>query len=425
VYYTRITLPQQLKARGFPSDIKISLKTKDKKTGIRRNFALASNIISLISAVNNLSTPVEFRRQLTKSVSDFNKDICIKNMELDEKTLISTETNVPVIAQEKLPKKPKKEEKIDKLPEILTRFIASKTNEAVTPLTVYQLNQRISHFISFFSNKAPKDISSAEAMSYRDALLAEGLSFKTNKEYLAATKQFFSWCLLMRLCAENPFNGITAGKKPTKRPDQQRLRWKINELQQLFGCCAFKNAGEQFKWATLLMLFHALRPTEACQLHIEDIIQLDGIWCLNINDGHENQRLKNENATRVVPLHSKLISVGLLEYRRQRLHMEAKWLFDYKPVTSFLNWSKEYSTQLGEIQKSIGMLPKHRPSAYGFRHTCIDEMQQAGIPEAVVADIVGHNKQGITFQRYGKKALIESMKECIDSVLFNLSDEID
>jgi Site-specific recombinase XerD len=418
VYYTRIALPQQLRARGFPSDIKISLKTKDKKTGIRRNFALASNIISLIFAVNNLSTPVEFRRLLTKSISDFNKNICIKNIELDEKTLISTETTVPVITQEKLPRKPKKEEKIEKLPEILARFIASKTNEAVTTLTVYQLNQRISHFISCYSNKTPKDISSAEAMSYRDALLAEGRSFKTNKEYLAATKQFFSWCLLMKLCAENPFNGITAGKKPTKRPDQQRLRWKTNELQQLFACSGFQNAGEQFKWATLLMLFHALRPSEACQLHIDDIVNLDGVWCLNINDSHENQRLKNENATRIVPLHKKLISQGLLEYRQQRLYINNNYFFDYKPVTSFLNWSKEYSTQLGEIQSSIEMLPKHRPSAYGFRHTCIDEMQQAGIPEAVVADIVGHNKQGITFQRYGKKATIEKMSEAIEIINF-------
>ncbi len=59
-----------------------------------------------------------------------------------------------------------------------------------------------------------------------------------------------------------------------------------------------------------------------------------------------------------------------------------------------------------------------RPTAYGFRHTFIDELKQKGVEESLVAQIVGHTHQSMTFGRYGKKYPMQKLATVIRSVTF-------
>jgi len=61
-------------------------------------------------------------------------------------------------------------------------------------------------------------------MVYRDLLLAQGRSFKTNKDYLAAASQFTKWCWLMRYHQENPFEDVKLRSQDTSGDDSPRLR---------------------------------------------------------------------------------------------------------------------------------------------------------------------------------------------------------
>ena len=64
------------------------------------------------------------------------------------------------------------------------------------------------------------------------------------------------------------------------------------------------------------------------------------------------------------------------------------------------------------------MPAKARPTAYGFRHTFIDELKQKGIEESLVAQIVGHTHHSLTFGRYGKKYPIEKLSGVIEKIIF-------
>jgi integrase len=64
----------------------------------------------------------------------------------------------------------------------------------------------------------------------------------------------------------------------------------------------------------LMGLMTGPRLNELCQLHLSDLQVVDGIHCINIQDEEEGQRLKNRNAKRLVPIHDKLIEVGLIRY---------------------------------------------------------------------------------------------------------------
>ncbi|WP_229785817.1 hypothetical protein, partial [Shewanella litoralis] len=102
------------------------------------------------------------------------------------------------------------------LNEALSAFIISKQKSAIRPLSIKQFAQLTRHFIDTVSSKSTlktklktddkcvHDITSADAMTYRDALLTQVRSYKSNKEYLAAVFQFFKWCHLMNYCTSNP-----------------------------------------------------------------------------------------------------------------------------------------------------------------------------------------------------------------------------
>jgi hypothetical protein len=55
-YYTRICLPKNLRDRGFPFDLKISLLTKNRPRATERNPLVAAKLKSLI---NNITTQTQ------------------------------------------------------------------------------------------------------------------------------------------------------------------------------------------------------------------------------------------------------------------------------------------------------------------------------------------------------------------------------
>ncbi|WP_421281081.1 hypothetical protein [Aeromonas veronii] len=70
----------------------------------------------------------------------------------------------------------------------------------------------------------------------------------------------------------------------------------------------------------------------------------------------------------------------------------------------------------------LGFAAGQRPTAYGFRHAVIDELQRLDTPEHVVADLVGHSKQGFTYRHYGKQTPVQRLQQVIE--LLDFSDEL-
>ncbi len=71
-------------------------------------------------------------------------------------------------------------------------------------------------------------------------------------------------------------------------------------------------------WLPLLGLLAGYRLKEACQLHLTDIKQIDGVWRLDLNERTADKSLKNEQSERIVSLHPKLIERGLIGWQSRR-----------------------------------------------------------------------------------------------------------
>lgn len=409
-YYTRICLPKHLRDHGFPFDLKVSLLTKSRPVAIKRNFSIANALMSLIEGITPDIEASTFKESTDHVVDELRSTFDVVEV-----------AKLPIRTSAKLECKPITINCNDvSLPNALEQFIASKEKENVRPLTIKQLRQRTTHFINSANVGAVSKVTSAHALIYRDLLLSQGRSHKSNKDYLAAVSQFFKWCRLMQHTQRSPFTDIKLQNKSNNGEDSARMRWQNNEIKSLLTATVYKEKSDEFKWVTLLMLYQGFRPSEACQLKVDDIKQDSGYWCIKISDDGVEQRLKNSSSRRLVPLHHQLVTLGFPEFVTNRKKNKADQVFTYRPDNENEDWSRQYCQELGRLQTKLGMTPGERPTAYSFRHTLIDELKQKEIDENIASQIVGHKIKGLTYGRYGKKYPIKLLAKKLNLVEYSV-----
>lgn len=406
-YYTRICLPKYLKVRGFRFDVKVSLLTKNRTLAISRNFDVASRLRQLIDSVTETVQADEFTDLVNQTVDEIRATF---DCAVNEVQTTPNRVQSAVKAARSAPALPSMT-----LVSAQAQFIASKSKESISSASVKQLLQRTTHFIQSTEVSSVCDVSSAHALVYRDLLLTEGRSHKSNKDYLAAVSQFFKWCRLMQLTQVNPFDDIKLSQQNAAGPDSSRQRWQKTELKQLFSSQQFKSQDRHLKWVTLLMLYHGLRPSEACQLSVADIVEHEGVQCIRVCAEGESQRVKTSSSVRWVPIHGKLISLGFLSFVRSSKEAGDTQLFRFRPNTEG-NWSRQFCKEFARMQNEMGMKARKRPTTYSFRHTFIDELKQSEVDENIVAELVGHKNQKITYGRYGKKYKVSLLQKHLDTV---------
>ncbi|MDB1123429.1 tyrosine-type recombinase/integrase [Vibrio algarum] len=407
VYYTRIATPLPLRERGYAKELKFSLLTRERKVAYLRN----------IEQVQLLHTLFDKAKATALSFAEFKAELAdaINKLRQNYRTQPETTTRAPLLSATTAKASPPRPS-VGK--EELAQFIESKQLENVTQLTIKQLQQRCNDFLNYLSNQGAEKPSNSLAMAYRDELIQRELSHKSLKDYLAANRQFFNWCVAKELMVSNPFMVVKLpknGNTPT-----QRRRWKAVELKKLFSSRAYQVQGEQFDWTTKVQMHQGCRPSEACQLRIKDI-KLGNTPCIHFSEDAENQHLKNAASNRIVPIHKTLLKSGFLDYVEQRKQHGAIQLFDLVPRGDDLDWSKDYRDVFGDVLDACRFKAGQRPTAYSFRHTVVDELQKAGIEEHVVAQIVGHKHNTMTYGHYAKPLSPEELVDAVNSFLLDVS----
>ncbi|TOL31951.1 integrase [Vibrio parahaemolyticus] len=404
VYYHRSPVPVSLRERGFPNEVRLSLLTKDRQIALERNIHVSLAVKQKISLalVDDTLTYNDIKETLYQKLSELRDGYVTDTTQVLRSNVIATKPKIKNFDAE----------------HALSEFLQTKKSDSVTALTLHQLEQRTRHCLDFLdSSSKPCNEEALEA--YLEHLKSEGRSAKTNKDYFAVVKQFFTWCHGKRLIKVNPCLNLTPKFKSDKHASEQRDTWKGNELDLLLNSAIYKTKPDDFRYITELQIYQGLRPNEACQLYVANVQQEDGIWFLDITDIEEKQHLKNAHSVRQIPLHPDVVKSGFLEFVQVRTASNSSNspLFNYQPYGADYDWSKYYRVEFGKLQTAIGMKPGSRPTPYGFRHTFIDVLKNAELAESLVGEYVGHASQGITFGRYGKKLKLEKLLKVVQTFI--------
>lgn len=256
-----------------------------------------------------------------------------------------------------------------------------------------------------------RGLTAREAININKRIGKPTLSNESVKDYIQKASSFFEWCLANEFTDINPFKGIKFRK--ANKDSEAKSAYSSTQLKTVFEHCIFTETQPlhpHYYWLPLLAKLTGARLNELCQLYADDIVRINDIWCISIAADKQDQKLKNAESKRLVPIHNRLINLGFLEFVKERnngrLFSELRLGRDgYGSAPS--KWYGRFKTQLGF---------ERGHDFHSFRHTVATELKNALVDHKVASSLLGHSLNNITYDRYGKGYNIEILAQAINAL---------
>jgi len=234
-----------------------------------------------------------------------------------------------------------------------------------------------------------------------------------NDKWLSHISTIMGWCANNGLLEDNPARGVKVDEgKGFKEPS--RVGFNRDDLKRIFGHEMFADPTkyETRQWALLVALFTGARSSsEIARIKLTDIFEEQGVWVFNLEEATKNRRSK-----RIVPVHQKLIDLGLLRYvEKLREAGKARLFPDWQPEDKVNRWF------LRTFMPAIG-ITDDRKVFHSFRHSLKTALAQYGVNRDVSDLITGHKDQSVGGIYIGDASvtMITAMAEGLGRVDFKL-----
>jgi integrase len=334
----------------------------------------------------------------------------------------------------------------------IQRFIECKQRH-VKPVTLTALEFKTRWFLQilteFNGGKVPRisELNHAKLRTFRETLLKmprnrrnlprdcsikaalkmslPPISQQTAHTTCVVVGELLTWIESEGYPIQRNLKGVLAAiKKPKATQKNKRLTFEPQDLKRLFLSPRYLKGqvkrGSEY-WVPLLALFTGARLGELVQLECMDLHEVEGIWVFDLNDD-EDKQLKTDKSRRLVPIHSQLIKLGLLDFVKKQCRTN-KRLFPEEVRNSegkfdaFTKRFAYYRGQQGVISDDGEMLDFH-----SFRHTVRTKLAEVSVTESLIDDIIGHtsNQRSIGKTVYTHTQLIPQKKEAIEKITYDL-----
>lgn len=273
--------------------------------------------------------------------------------------------------------------------QVLRRFVESVGDKPVHEITKADCVQ----FRDLYS-RMPKRVSNeSRKASIRDILKPlkgnyTAVSKGTVNYALIDVSHLFSWCIKNDLYpGRNPVDGIAyEGTKPNRYDT-----FTDGDLTAMFTAKAFleEKTGRHPEryWLILVLAFTGARREEGAQLRVDDIKQAEGVWHFHITDT-DGKKVKNVHSRRRVPVHSRLLELGFLDYLAMR-RRAGPLLFPIPPKTKGRKTVGDAVNKwLSRLRLTLG-IESNKP-LHSFRHSMVTRLISAGVPQDMREVILGH-----------------------------------
>lgn len=244
--------------------------------------------------------------------------------------------------------------------------------------------------------------------------LAEANDYKTASvtRIIGSCNNFYRYLQDIGIVAESstsPFKvprAYKASKKATANAKKKSESWvpfSPIELERIYDAAKEKDDADLVNLIRVAA-YTGARIEELCSLKIS-CIDLDR-KTITIVDA------KTDAGNRIVPIHSRIFS--LLEKILKQSNSE--YLFGNLTENKFGDRSNAIGKRFGRLKDQLSFGKKH--VFHSIRKTFTTALEQAGIPESISADIVGHEKQTMTYGLYSGGSSLEQKRKAISKVKF-------
>lgn len=244
---------------------------------------------------------------------------------------------------------------------------------------------------------------------------------------LDSIKALFAFAVEIDEIEASPAIGVKAPKD--NRPKTARS-WKsfepaevkklVNIATDLWRSRKARVAGrpEDLETALHCLVWTGARPEEICQLRLTDVDLARYVLIITNDESEDDARprlVKNEQSTREIPIHSRLLPLVKAHIRRSNGPLLFP-TFEPRPTASELDEEKEfgileikgrYARPISrEWTENLRTLVTNDPRKvlYSLRHSWAAESRRTGMPEHVRNAIMGHSDDNQHASKYGADA---------------------
>ena len=268
-----------------------------------------------------------------------------------------------------------------------------------------------------------------ETVTAADRDNARLLGVTTQNNYLQILSTLYSFAAEeLDYDGDNPFKGRSNSKAAKKQQRDKRNPLSKDQLTQLFASPLFKGCkslaschrpGTQIPnhshkyWVPLIGLYTGMRMQEILQLYVTDVYQKDEIWVFDLNEYHEDKKLKSPQSKRLVPIHKDILDLGFKDFvadkKSERLFEDAAMASDGTYSSTFSKWFSRYLSNIN--------IKTDKTSFHSLRHNMKDFFREVGESDELAENFLGRST-GTTGEAYGGGFSLQRYDEALHKIRF-------
>lgn len=233
--------------------------------------------------------------------------------------------------------------------------------------------------------------------------------------YLKWLTTFLNWCQKKGKIARVPTSFSEIRVADPERKEHKRLPFNDEQIQTYFHSRVFADRDQSncIYWVSLIALWNGMRSNEICQLDVADVVEVEGIWGFDITyistSGDDDKSVKTGASIRLIPIHSKLIEFGFLDFHASR-PKDSKLFGDITRGADGY-YSSTFSKKSNRYLAEVGVHgPKHK--FHSFRHNFRDALRRGRV-DREIGKALGGWQRGNTeaFDIYGSGFPLEELAD--------------
>ena len=234
-------------------------------------------------------------------------------------------------------------------------------------------------------------------------------SRSVNKDY-QHVRTLFAWAAEHDHIAQSPATVLHDVEEG--RAQDARKAFEDTDITAFFAEIAKKAKEPYGLWIPRIMAYTGCRMGEAAQLRKADVRMEQGIAVFDFNEESEQKNLKTEGSARRVPIHPRLLELGILDFVAgctEEFLFPERVRFTANPVRGNMDL---LSKELNRSLRNAGVTDK-RKTVQSFRGTLATRLKDLGVAEYHIAEVVGHENDNITSGRYGKRTNLVALRDVV------------
>ena len=254
--------------------------------------------------------------------------------------------------------------------------------------TLYEWRRIIRELKVYLGHGDAARIASTDLNRWKAELLNQGLRPKTIRDAkIAPVRAILQWGVDNDRLPTNAAARVTMDVK-VKAAERKRS-FTDAEAALVLGS-ARRELNPVLRWVPWLGAYTGARVAELCQLRREDVVEVDGVWCLRITA--EAGPLKTLSSERMVPVHSALIAEGFLAFVDG---VPSGPLFKALQPDKFGSRGGNGTKMTGRWVRSLGIVDTRISPNHSWRHRMKTLARSHDVRPDIGDALVGHGKRSV------------------------------